>query len=155
MVYVGYGVQTSDEDLRDFARNSEDNAYSVGAYFRIHENWLLGFDIGSEGSKPTVTSTGSDIYIDDVDSAISFNALIGTNLVKEKIFMLDTSLLLGARQEHVCVATPRFRGCGRVPGDDGWGFNYGILVTGVIRNVAVVGVRATGESIQGVVGFAF
>ena len=91
-----------------------------------------------------------------VKQGMSFNLLLGTNLAKTELSRFDVAVLLGARQKTTdCPSSYLGYQCyADAEPDMKYGFNYGAVLTWSFKSV-MVGIRATGESTQALIGMRF
>lgn len=146
--YVGGGQAITDEPLKN-----DNMPFSFGV---MHQNFaskfIFGLDMGFEG-----TMIDSTYYKNEaLSQGTSLNVLVGANLVDSGGFKTDAALLLGMRQSvvdcpdsflgYACYADfdPNFQ----------YEANFGAVIT-VSMNKTVVGLRATGESTQLLLGLRF
>lgn len=149
IVYGGFGSAKNDSS----SVASDKNPFSLG-YINISDvrNSIWGFDFSKEGTLLDSTY-GQDKA---VKQAMSFNLLLGTNLAKTDSGRFDVAVLLGARQETTdCPSSYLGYQCyANAEPDMKYGFNYGAVLTWSFKNV-MLGIRATGESTQALVGLRF
>jgi len=146
LIYGGIG-QAGEEAL-------ESNAmpFSFGLLLRPATSRMsFGIDIAGEGTM--LDSTWGD---EALRQAISFNALIGTNLAQNNRFSLDGALLLGMRETFAdCPDSYLGFQCyaDEAPSTE-YDVNYGAVLIGSFDRMAI-GLRVTGESTQIVLGTRF
>lgn len=130
------------------AKAGNEQSASIG-FIKLSNNgqrqW--GLDIGSEG---TMLSNSSP------KTATSFNLLIGSNFANSDYGRIDGSFLVGMREKS-SYCPPSYLGYPCYANQDpsvNYSLNYGAVVTWSFKNV-MVGIRATGESKQAMLGFRF
>lgn len=146
--YIGAGKANTDD-----AFDNDDTPFSIGVMHQMNSRKLVfGFDIGREGT--VIDSTwGLD---DEPKQAMSYNLLIGGNMIDTGRYRADAALLLGMRESFAdcpdsylgfqCYADSE-------PETDYKG-NFGGVITLSVDGFTV-GLRATGESTQVLAGFRF
>lgn len=112
---------------------------------------VFGFDLAGEGTM--LDSTYGD---DEFRQALSFNVLVGAKLSGNAGTRLDAGLLLGMRQTTADCPDSYlgFQCYADQPPEVEYEVNYGAMV-GVSTGRVMFGLRATGESVQGLVGLRF
>lgn len=147
-IYFGVGSANTDSEFE-----SDDTAWSLG-YLSLSDSdsFVWGVDISGEGTMLNSTSRRNN----EVEQGFSFNLLLGKNLLQFDTFRTDFSLILGGRQSskecpdssigYECYADSE--------PDTSYKFNYGAALT-FNYNSLFIGIRATGESTQGIVGYRF
>ena len=150
VIYGGIGGASGNDDLE-----SDATPWSIGVYFRRKSRVIFGADFAMEGTSYDWTSRRGGA----ISQGHSFNALIGYSVVQAENFILDTSIMLGAREtRQTCPSGQSVVGyqcwADRPPASD-YEFNYGILVTAVYKSKFTFGARSTKESVQGIVGVNF
>ena len=147
LLYVGVGAAKSGDP-----RKSSDKPMSVG-YLKISNasDTVWGADFSGEGTK--LESTGGRTA---VKQATAFNFLIGKNLNRGENSRFDAAFLVGIRTTSSTCPTSYlgYQCYADQPPTTSYGINYGVLATLTYRSL-MLGVRATGESVQGLVGFRF
>lgn len=146
LIYGGVGQASDDEFEVDTL------PWSLGFMLQpATSRFAFGFDIGGEGTK-----LDSTFGQDSLKQARSYNLLLGGNVATTGDTRIDAGLLLGAR-ETVQDCPDSFLGyqcyADEEP-DTEYEVNYGVVVSVSYRR-AMFGVRATGESVQALVGFRF
>lgn len=138
VMYVGSGSATT----------GSDKTYSIG-FMKIsntnERQW--GADISAEG---TMFHNGRP------ETANSVNLLVGSNFGKSDFGRFDGALLLGMRgKTSDCPKSYIGYRC-YADGDPAvkFGLNYGVVMTWSYKSI-LVGIRATGESKQALLGFRF
>jgi len=138
VMYVGSGS----------ASTGTDKAYSIG-FMKIsninERQW--GADVSAEG---TMFHNGRP------ETANSVNLLVGSNFAKTDFGRLDAALLVGMRgKTSDCPKSNLGYRC-YADGDPSvkFGLNYGVVMTWSYKSI-LVGLRATGESKQALLGFRF
>ena len=144
LLYVASGK--SSDAISAKARNEQ--AASIG-FIKLSNNGQrqLGLDIGSEG---TMLNNSSP------KTATSFNLLLGSNFANSDYGRIDGSFLVGMREKS-SYCPPSYLGYPCYANQDPtvkYSLNYGAVVTWSFKNV-MVGIRATGESKQALLGFRF
>ena len=146
--YVGGGQAITDD-----SQKNDSMPFSFGI---MHQNpankFIIGLDIGFEG-----TMIDSTYYQDEaLSQGTSFNVLVGTNLIDNGGFKTDAALLLGMRQSVVdCPDSYLGFACyADFDPDFEYEANFGAVIT-VSMNKTVLGLRATGESTQLLLGLRF
>jgi hypothetical protein len=112
---------------------------------------VYGFDIAREG-----TMLDSTYGQNSLQQALSLNVLVGSNLSKTENMRIDASALIGMRESFSdCPSSYLGYQCyaNTAPSTD-YKFNYGVVVSFTFDKVSL-GVRATGESTQAILGFRF
>ena len=149
IVYGGIGTAKNDSS----SATSDKNSFSLG-YIRISEihNSIWGLDFSKEGTLLDSTYRQNKA----VKQGMSFNLLLGTNLAKTELSRFDVAVLLGARQKTTdCPSSYLGYQCyADAEPDMKYGFNYGAVLTWSFKSV-MVGIRATGESTQALIGMRF
>ena len=134
------------------ASNNGDTPFSIGYMNLKDEGAFYGLDLGFEG-----TVLDSTYGQDNVPNrALSVNLIYGTNVSKTAKGRLDAGVLVGVRQENKdCANSYLGYACyaDTLP-DVEYGLNFGALVTYSFESFAV-GLRATGESTQFLLGSKF
>ena len=148
VLYFGVGSAKSGDYLK-----SNKTPFSIG-YLSISSSRdsVWGADISGEGTM--LDSTWGQRSA--VNQAMSYNFLIGRNLTKSESSRFDAALLLGMRQSFSsCPSSYLGYQCyaDSAP-DTKYAFNYGAVVTWTYKSL-MLGVRATGESAQALLGFRF
>ena len=125
---------------------------AMGYISQSQPSTIWGFDIGREGTMLDST-WGNDSA---VASAMSFNLIYGANITKDDKSRLDIGALIGVRESfsscpdsylgYQCYAD-------QAPTTE-YKVNYGVVVTYAYQST-VFGLRATGESVQALVGLKF
>jgi len=147
LIYVG----TGNADKGD-PHKSSDRPMSIGFLSLSGEgDKVWGLDFSGEGTK--LESTGGRTT---VTGATSINFLIGKNLSKGENSRFDASLLVGVRTTSSTCPTSYlgYQCYADQPPTTSRGFNYGVVATMTYQRL-MLGVRATGESVQALVGFRF
>lgn len=126
---------------------------SIG-YLRLSNasSTVWGIDVAGEGTMLDSTWGQNNA----VKQATSFNALIGKNIGKTANSRYDAALIVGMREEtskcprsylgYQCYANSEPKTT--------YGFNYGLALTWTYNSL-MLGVRATGESTQAMLGIRF
>ncbi len=133
---------------------SDATPWSIGGYTTTQRKVILGFDFAQEGTSFDWTANRGGA----VKQGHSFNFLLGYNLARNENFNFDAALLLGFKETEVtCPSGQSVLGfqcwADYDPASD-YELNFGVLLTTTISRT-VLGVRATGESVQGLVGWRF
>ena len=145
--YVGAGAASTGNPQK-----SDDRPMSIGFISASNPNGpAWGLDFSGEGTK--LESNGSRTT---VKQATSINVLLGTNLGKSENTRFDAALLLGARTSSSTCPTSYlgFQCYADEPPKTSYDFNFGVVATVSYKSL-VLGVRATGQSTQALVGFRF
>lgn len=138
VMYVGSGSATT----------GNDKAYSIGFMKISNSNerqW--GADVSAEG---TMFHNGRP------ETANSVNLLLGSNFAKTDFGRVDAAFLVGMRgKTSDCPKSNLGYRC-YADGDPSvkFGLNYGVVMTWSYKSI-LVGLRATGESKQALLGFRF
>lgn len=146
VIYGGLGSASNDEG------NLDATPFVIGLMFQpAASDYVFGFDIAGEGAMLDST-WGSNEW----RQAMSYNFLIGGNLTRSDKFRVDAAVLVGFRETfsdcpdsylgYQCYADE--------PPSTEYDLNYGALI-GVSFDRVMVGVRATAESTQALLGFRF
>lgn len=146
--YVGGGQAITDDPLKN-----DDTPFSIGFMHRVAEKDLvLGFDLAGEGTKLDST-WGMD---NNLSQGISFNLLVGANLIDTGRFRTEAALLVGLRQTSAdCPDSYLGYQCyADFPPDVAYRANFGGVITMSFDKV-LLGLRATGESTQLLAGIRF
>jgi hypothetical protein len=141
--YFGAGSSTGSYD-------GDKTPLSMGGLF-LGDRFNIGLDFGYEGQM--LDARGNNYKL---TQGKSYNFLIGANLHKTEKTRLDAALLVGIR-ETAQDCPPSLIGYACYAGldpDSTYKGNYGALVTYSFNKTAV-GLRVTGESVQGVLGWRF
>lgn len=146
-VFYGGVGQASDEEFEVDA-----TPWSVGVMTQAaNSRFIIGADIAGEGTM--LDSTWGD---NELRQARSFNLLVGGNIATNGTMRIDAGLLLGVR-ETFADCPPSYLGyqcyADTEPSVE-YDANYGVIV-GVSFDRTMLGVRATGESVQALVGVRF
>lgn len=147
VLYLGAGPT---DESGAFA--TDDIPYALG-FINMSESraTVLGFDFAGEGAMFDSTGGG-----DRVRQAMSFNALIGTNVYQGSDMRIDALALIGAR-ESISDCPDSYLGyqcyADMAPHTE-YDLNYGAVVTATFDRF-MVGARSTTESTQIVLGFQF
>ena len=151
VVYGGFGVDAAHVG----GGASSSTPWSAGIYARNSNRLVIGFDVGREGTFKDYTADRNG----DERQSTSLNLLIGGSFLQSEDFIFDSSLLLGLRpSEKTCPTGQSFIGyrCyADADPDVRYDYNLGVLFTAVYRSGLTAGVRSTGESVQGLVGWNF
>jgi len=149
VIYLGSGSAKSG----DPTTTSSKSPFTIG-YLRLSNSsdTVIGGDISGEGTLLD-SSWGQNRA---VKQATSFNILLGKNLGKTENSRFDASLILGAKEKtRSCPASYLGYQCyADAKPDTSYGFNSGVALTWTYKSV-LVGLRATGESTQAVMGYRF
>lgn len=144
--YGGLGA-ASDEAYED-----DTMPWSLGVMFRPATSPLVfGFDIAGEGTK----LDGTYGY-DSLEQAFSFNFTFGGQIVSTDTMRLDAALLIGARETAADCSDSYlgYRCYADAAPEVEYEANYGAIVSATFGR-GMLGVRATSESVQALVGIAF
>ena len=145
--YVGAGAASSGNPQK-----SNDRPMSIGFLSNANPSGSVwGLDFSGEGTK--LESNGSRTT---VKQGTSINVLFGTNLSKSETTRFDAALLLGGRTSSSTCPTSYlgYQCYADEPPKTSYDFNYGVVATVSYKNL-MLGVRATGESTQALIGFRF
>ncbi len=149
VIYIGSGSAKSG----DPTVTSNKSPFTLG-YLKLSNtvNSVWGVDFSGEGT--LLDSTWGQNQA--VKQATSFNLLLGKNIGKTENSRFDASLILGMR--HKTKSCPSsylgFQCYADSKPDVSYGFNSGVALTWSYSSV-LVGVRATGESTQLMLGYRF
>ncbi len=148
VIYIGGGSAQSGNPLKSSATPG-----SIG-YLRLsNENdAVIGFDVGGEGT--LLDSTWGQRSA--VKQANSYNLLVGKNLMKNESSRFDATFLVGMRRSTTsCPSSYLGYQCyADAAPDNKYDLNYGLVLAVSYKSV-MVGVRATGESAQALLGLRF
>lgn len=91
-----------------------------------------------------------------VSSAMSFNLIYGANVTKDDKSRLDIGALIGVRESFSSCPDSNlgYQCYADQPPTTEYKVNYGVVVTYAYQST-VFGLRATGESVQALVGVKF
>ena len=149
LIYFGAGPAKSANSLN----NSGDNPLSIG-FLRLSNtsDAVWGLDFSGEGTMRD--STGSNYNA--IKQATSFNFLIGRNIIRNESSRFDAAFILGVREKtSECPKSYLGYQCyADTDPNKSYGLNYGLALTWTYKNV-MLGVRATGESTQALLGLRF
>ena len=148
IVYFGVGASDKGDQLK-----SDQTPITFG-FLKLSDTsaGVWGLDIGREGTMLDSTYRLNRA----VKQSTSFNLLVGRNLTKSTDWRFDAALILGMR-EKTSDCPDSFLGfqCyANSEPDTKYGVNYGGLFAVTYKNI-LLGLRATGESTQGVFGLRF
>lgn len=133
---------------------SDATPWSIGGYASTPNKVILGFDFAQEGTSFDWTANRGGA----VKQGQSFNFLLGYNLARSENFNFDAALLVGFKETEVTCPSGQsvlgFQCWADYDPESDYELNYGVLLTTTIQR-AVLGIRATGESVQGIVGWRF
>lgn len=145
-VYIGGGNPQVGDPLQ-----SDATPMSLGVLGFSPDGMVYGFDFGLEG-----TMLDSTWGQDSLTQAQSFNLVIGHNLSQVGEGRLDIGALIGMRSTFSdCADSYLGYQCyaDTAPLTE-YAVNYGVVMTYSVRNM-LFGLRATGESVQALVGVHF
>jgi hypothetical protein len=148
LLYFGAGPSRSDSALE-----SDRTPFSLG-FLRVSpaSDSVFGLDVAGEGTR--LNSTWGQTRA--VKQGGSINFLFGRNLSRSATSRFDAAFLIGARHK-TAECPPSYVGyqcyADRDP-DVSYGINYGVLLAWTQQRL-MIGIRATGESAQGLIGFSF
>ena len=149
VIYLGSGSAKSG----DPTTTSNKSPFTVG-YLRLSNSTdtVIGGDISGEGTM--LDSSWGQNHA--VKQATSFNLLLGRNLGKTENSRFDASLILGAKEKtRSCPASYLGYQCyADAKPNTSYGFNSGVALTWTYKS-ALIGLRATGESTQAIIGYRF
>jgi hypothetical protein len=113
---------------------------------------VWGFDIGGEGTKLDSTWGQNNA----VKQANSFNLIAGRNIGKSENSRYDLAAIVGFRHKtSSCPSSYLGYQCyANTEPKTSYAFNYGLTLTWSYKNL-MLGVRATGESKQALVGIRY
>lgn len=146
-IYLGGG---SSSNSLDSASNK--SAFSIG-YLNLSSarDVVWGVDISGEGNK-----YDSTWGYDSIQQATSYNFLIGRNISRTENSRFDAAVIMGIREDS--SSCPRsyigFQCYADQSPDISYAFNYGLALTWSYKSL-LLGVRATGESTQAMIGVRF
>jgi hypothetical protein len=131
---------------------SDEIPFAIGYINQAAPKTIWGLDIAREGTMLDST-WGQDSA---VSSAFSFNLLYGVNVTNNEKSRLDVAALLGARESFSsCPDSYLGYQCyADTSPDTKYKVNYGVVVT-YTHGKGLFGIRATGESVQALVGMKF
>ena len=147
LFYVGAGTASSGNPQK-----SSDRPMSIGFLSTSNPSGpAWGLDFSGEGTK--LESNGSRTT---VKQSTSINVLLGTNLSKSENTRFDAALLLGARTSSSTCPTSYlgFQCYADEPPKNSYDFNFGVVATVSYKSL-MLGVRATGQSTQALIGLRF
>lgn len=147
VLYFGIGgAKTGNPEISDAM------PFSFGYISQAAENTILGFDIAQEGTMLDSTWGQNSA----VSPALSVNLIYGYKISDNGTSRLDIGALIGMRQTfsdcpdsyigYQCYADS-------APQTD-FTVNYGVVLT-YSHNKIMLGLRATGESVQALIGTRF
>ena len=148
--YVGAGSSTGDA-----ANNENDEtAWSLGWIYKTN-GFSFGVDIAGEGTSYDST-TG---YYNDPRQGVSFNLIALTPIMRGQRWTFDGGVLLGAVQSgRSCKSTGQsylgYECYADQDPDTEYDFNYGAVGLWTSGSISV-GLRATKESTQAILGMQF
>lgn len=149
VIYLGSGSAKSGNPTT----TSSKSPFTVG-YLRLSNSTdtVIGGDISGEGTM--LDSSWGQNHA--VKQATSFNLLLGKNLGKTENSRFDASLILGAKEKtRSCPASYLGYQCyADAKPNTSYGFNSGVALTWTYKS-ALIGLRATGESTQMLLGYRF
>jgi len=149
VIYLGGGAAESGP----IATTSNKSPFTVG-YLKLSNtrDFVWGLDVSGEGTK--LDSTWGQTNA--VKQANSFNFLFGKNIGKTENSRYDASLIAGFRHKtSSCPSSYLGYQCyANSEPKTTYAFNYGIALTWSYKSL-MLGVRATGESKQALVGIRF
>ena len=148
LLYVGAG---SADDSNSY--ENDDTPFSVG--FLMHQensNKSWGVDIAGEGTALDSTYGRNN----SVAQGLSYNFLYATNLSSNSDRRFDLGVIVGAREKsNDCPDSYLGYQCYADESPDvEYGFNFGAMLH-VTFQTFTIGLRATGESTQLIIGFNF
>lgn len=131
---------------------SGDTPWAAGVY--AGKKYLFGLDIAGEGTSFDSTSGQNSV----AEQAWSVNLMLGRSLFKGGDFKLDGGVLVGVRDSSQrCPGGQSYLGFQCYADSDpeaSYDVNYGVVLTTSFK-AGLIGVRATGESTQALIGFRF
>ena len=146
LVYAGFGKKSTKSGENQTA------PWSFGMINMRENGTNFGFDIAGEGT--VLDSTWGQTNAPS--QAMSINVTFGRNLFKSGNARFDLGMLVGMREtQKECPRSYVGWQCyaDREPSTS-YGANYGVVATYSVGSVAL-GARATTESVQAMIGFAF
>ena len=150
-IYGGWGSSNEDTDFRGYSEFTN-TPWSVGVYGG--EKYIFGVELAGEGTKFDSTS-GRDNF---EKQALSYNFILGANALKNDDFKVDLGAIVGARETtESCPSGQSYLGyqCyADTPPSATYDINYGAIMT-LSYKMGLIGVRATGESTQIILGLRF
>lgn len=147
LIYFGAGSASKSDPLKN-----SDTPLSAGFLNISNEsNGVWGLDISGEGTKIEFTGGRTSVV-----QATSLNFLVGSNISKVDNTRFDAAFLIGGRtSSSSCPKSYLGYQCyADQPPSTSYAMNYGVLLTMTYKSL-MVGLRATGESAQGIIGFRF
>ena len=148
IAYLGVGAAKKGN-----ATESSRSPFAIG-YLKLSNtsNAIWGFDFSREGTMLDSTWSQNNA----VKQASSYNLLFGTNFSKSENYRVDFALLAGAREKTSdCPSSFLGYQCyANAKPDTSYAFNYGAVISYTYKSL-MLGVRATGESAQGLLGLRF
>ena len=130
-----------------------DDSGGAGILFHHKPTWALGFDFGIEGEREDQTG-----WNESTEDGWSFNLLLGLKTLKSEKWEVIPFGLVGVRTyKTTCPTGPSyigFRCYADFEPEQHWKGNYG---GGVVLRIGrfSVGIRATGESTTGIIGWSW
>lgn len=148
LIYIGAGPSRADSALE-----SDRTPFSLG-FLRLSQvsDAVFGLDIAGEGTRLDSTWGQSRA----VRQGISINFAFGRNLSRSADSRVDAAVLIGARHK-TADCPPSYLGYQCYADQDpdvSYALNYGVLLAWTQRRL-MVGLRATGESAQALIGFNY
>ena len=148
IVYIGAGPARSDSP-----QESDRTPFSLG-FLRVSQlsDAVFGIDIAGEGTR--LDSTWGQNQA--VEQGVSINFLFGRNLSRSANSRFDAALVIGARHK-TADCPPSYLGyqCyANTEPDVTYALNYGVLFAWTTGRL-MMGLRATGASAQGLIGFSY
>ena len=151
LIYIGAGSASTGDPSRA-SINPSIGSLSIG-YLWISDqaNLVLGFDTAVEGNELKTRGGTTSVMM-----ANSYNLLVGQNIHYNSGTRIDAAFLLGGRTSS--SSCPRsylgYECYADAPPKSSYSLNYGAVLTMTYKSL-MVGLRATGESTQFLVGFKF
>ena len=149
---VIYGGAGTAKDVKS-STTTDKTPFAIG-YLRLNQGTdaVWGLDFAQEGSMLDSTYRQNRA----VKQATSYNLLLGRNIIRSEGSRLDFAILIGAR-ERTSDCPNSFLGYACYANEDpdiSYSGNFGALLTWSFSKVTI-GVRATGESTQALLGVRF
>ena len=147
LVYVGLGSAQTGDSLKSNTAPS-----SIGyMHFSNTKDFIWGLDLGGEGTM--LESKGATTTI---KQSTSFNFLMGKNFSKTENNRFDMAFLFGMRQSSSTCPTSYlgYECYADQPPQTRYSINFGGVATFTYKSV-MLGLRATGESTQALIGIRF
>ena len=126
--------------------------WSIGTVLRGGNGYQMGIDMAGEGTSFNSTSNKTNV----VEQGLSFNLLLGKSLNLENDATIGVLFLMGARHVGKTCSNSYlgFECYANETPKSSYDLNYGAIIQ-VTHKKGFIGLRATGESIQGVFGIIY